>query len=75
MFVEPMLLVKEFEPFDDNNYLAELKLDGIRGILSSIKESKVYIRHNTDITTRFSRDIASRTTQGNYSRWRNNPLR
>lgn len=34
MFVSPMLLHSIKEPFDDENYITELKFDGIRLILS-----------------------------------------
>jgi DNA ligase 1 len=34
MFFSPMLLQKVNEPFDDVSFITELKLDGIRLILS-----------------------------------------
>ncbi|MEY2195755.1 ATP-dependent DNA ligase [Neobacillus sp. BF23-41] len=54
MFVSPMLLQKVDKPFDDESYITELKLDGIRLILSKI-DSKVrlYTRHNNDVTAKF----------------------
>lgn len=53
MFISPMLLIKENEPFNDDNYLSELKLDGIRLIYSNTDKPKLYTRHKTDVTTRF----------------------
>ncbi|WP_163537370.1 RNA ligase family protein [Gracilibacillus sp. YIM 98692] len=55
MFISPMLLHKSEKPFTDENYLTELKLDGIRLILH--KESsgnvRLYTRHNNEVTARF----------------------
>lgn len=34
MFVSPMLLHKSEQPFEDKEFITELKLDGIRLILS-----------------------------------------
>ena len=53
MYVSPMLLTKGNEPFNDQNYLSELKLDGIRLIYSNMDEPKLYTRHKTDVTGRF----------------------
>lgn len=54
MFVSPMLLHKVDEPFNDDSYITELKLDGIRLILSKFNNKvKLYTRHNNEITTRF----------------------
>ncbi|MDT0160390.1 RNA ligase family protein [Bacillus sp. AG4(2022)] len=54
MFVSPMLLHKSDHPFEDDSYITELKLDGIRMILSKINNKvKIYSRHNNDITSRF----------------------
>jgi DNA ligase 1 len=41
------------EPFDHDDYVSELKMDGFRLIYSNIEDKKLYTRHNTDITTRF----------------------
>jgi DNA ligase-1 len=49
-----MLLHRVEKPFDDSDYLAELKLDGIRLIYSNIDGCvKLYTRHKTDVTNRF----------------------
>ncbi|MGG6362239.1 ATP-dependent DNA ligase [Peribacillus frigoritolerans] len=54
MFVSPMLLQKVDKPFDDDSYITELKLDGIRLILSKIDNKvKLYTRHNNEVTDKF----------------------
>ncbi|MDQ0971507.1 ATP-dependent DNA ligase [Neobacillus niacini] len=53
MFINPMLLHKTDEPFNHDDYVSELKMDGFRLIYSYIEEKKLYTRHHTDITTRF----------------------
>lgn len=41
------------KPFDDDNYITELKLDGIRLIASNIDRPRLYTRHNNEITGSF----------------------
>ncbi|PLT32666.1 RNA ligase family protein [Bacillus sp. V5-8f] len=54
MFVSPMLLQKSEHPFDDNDFVTELKLDGIRLILSKFNNQiKLYTRHNNEVTAKF----------------------
>lgn len=56
MFVSPMLLHKAQDnlPFDDDKWLSELKLDGIRLILSRFNGvTKLYTRHHNEITANF----------------------
>ncbi|MED4206573.1 ATP-dependent DNA ligase [Neobacillus mesonae] len=55
MFISPMLLQKSDQPFDDSNYITELKLDGIRLIYSVDDHGKVrlYSRHNNEVTAKF----------------------
>ncbi|WML26273.1 RNA ligase family protein [Neobacillus sp. OS1-33] len=54
MFVSPMLLQKLEQPFDDYSYITELKLDGIRLILSKIDNKvQLYTRHNNEVTAKF----------------------
>ncbi|MBT2721428.1 ATP-dependent DNA ligase [Bacillus sp. ISL-46] len=55
MFVSPMLLQKIDQPFDSDDFITELKLDGIRLIYSVDKNGKVriYSRHNNEITSKF----------------------
>jgi DNA ligase 1 len=54
MFVSPMLLQKLESPFDDDSYITELKLDGIRLVLSKIDNKvRLYTRHNNEVTSRF----------------------
>ncbi|MFD4931855.1 hypothetical protein ACFWMS_23710 [Peribacillus butanolivorans] len=54
MFISPMLLHKTEQPFEDDDFITELKLDGIRLILSKFdNQIKLYTRHNNDVTTKF----------------------
>lgn len=54
MFVSPMLLHKSNYPFDDKNFIAELKLDGIRLILTKFNNKvRLYTRHNNEVTSKF----------------------
>ena len=47
----PMLLKEVSEPFNDKNYLYEIKFDGIRAIIfASPSEVVIYNRHCVDIT-------------------------
>lgn len=54
-FISPMLLHKSDQPFDDSDYIAELKLDGLRLIYSVDQSGKVrlYSRHKNEITSKF----------------------
>jgi DNA ligase-1 len=53
MFVSPMLLHQIDEPFNDTNYITELKFDGMRLILSHFDSTKLYTRHHNEVTTIF----------------------
>jgi DNA ligase 1 len=55
MFISPMMLHKSDEPFNSDDYITELKLDGIRLIYSVDNNRKVrlYSRHNNEITSKF----------------------
>lgn len=53
MFIEPMLLEKVERPFDDDEWLSELKLDGIRFLYSTMNDVKFYTRHDNEVTERF----------------------
>ena len=54
MFFSPMLLQKSEQPFDDESYITELKLDGIRLILSKFDNKvKLYTRHKNEVTAKF----------------------
>jgi DNA ligase-1 len=49
-----MLLHKIDHPIDDEQYITELKLDGIRLILSKFNNTiKLYTRHNNEVTSMF----------------------
>lgn len=50
--LKPMLLKEVDKPFSDNNYIYELKFDGIRALIyASNKEFKIITRNGTDITS------------------------
>lgn len=54
MFVSPMLLHKSDQAFNDEDYITELKLDGIRLILSKFNNKvRLYTRHNNEVTAKF----------------------
>ncbi|MGX1195718.1 ATP-dependent DNA ligase [Metabacillus sp. SLBN-84] len=54
MFVSPMLLQKADAPFEDENWITELKLDGIRLLLSKFDgKVKLYTRHHNEVTSKF----------------------
>ncbi|MGG0888955.1 ATP-dependent DNA ligase [Cytobacillus horneckiae] len=54
MFISPMLLNKVNEPFNDIKFISEMKLDGIRLILSKFNgEVRIYSRHRNDVTNKF----------------------
>jgi DNA ligase-1 len=49
-----MLLHKTEQPFEDDDFITELKLDGIRLVLSKFdNQIKLYTRHNNEVTTKF----------------------
>ncbi|MGU3568789.1 ATP-dependent DNA ligase [Paenibacillus sp. D51F] len=54
MFYPPILLqtAVDNKPFDDPDYFASLKLDGIRLLVSNMDTLKLYTK-NTDVTSRF----------------------
>ncbi|WP_237391840.1 RNA ligase family protein [Paenibacillus dendrobii] len=41
------------KPFDNDSYITELKLDGIRLIVSNMDRVRLYTRHNNEITANF----------------------
>lgn len=54
MFISPMLLHKSNQPFDNDEWLTQLKLDGIRCILSKINGTiNLYSRHKNNINSKF----------------------
>jgi len=54
IFLEPMLLEKRENPFDDDQYLYEPKIDGHRLILSmEAGQVRLFTRHNNDVTDRY----------------------
>lgn len=64
MFISPMLLQKIDEPFDNDEWFSELKLDGIRLIYSTIDGTKFYTRHNNEVTERFPELITKSIPKG-----------
>jgi DNA ligase-1 len=49
-----MLLHKTEQPFEDEDFITELKLDGIRLILSKFDDRiKLYTRHNNEVSSKF----------------------
>lgn len=54
VFISPMLLQRVDQPFDDDSYITELKLDGIRLILSKHDDKiRLYTRHKNEVTAKF----------------------
>jgi DNA ligase 1 len=49
-----MLLQRSEQPFDDESFITELKLDGIRLILSKVDNKvQLYTRHKNEVTAKF----------------------
>lgn len=57
--IQPMLLDDAKVPFESNEHIAELKLDGIRGILDINSNSRLYSRHQNEISARYPELIDS----------------
>lgn len=55
MFVSPMLLQYSIgnKPYEGENTIAELKLDGIRLIVSNLDDLQLYTRHKNNVTRKF----------------------
>ncbi|EWG09317.1 ATP-dependent DNA ligase [Cytobacillus firmus DS1] len=56
MFVSPMLLHKAADnlPFNDEKWITELKLDGIRLLYTKLKGiTRLYTRHNNEVTKHY----------------------
>lgn len=54
MFIAPMLLEKRENPFDDERYIFEPKIDGHRLILSQENGIvRLYTRHNNEVTNQY----------------------
>lgn len=64
MFISPMLLHKVNTPFDDENWLSEMKLDGIRFLYSTMNGSNFYTRHKNEVTSRFPELMTSQIPVG-----------
>lgn len=59
MFISPMLLHKIDSPFDNSEWLSELKLDGIRFLYSTMRGFNFYTRQGNDVTERFPELVTS----------------
>jgi len=64
MFISPMLLHKVDVPFDHDDWLSELKLDGIRFIYSTMNGTNFYTRHQNEVTVRFPELITCQIPKG-----------
>lgn len=64
MFIEPMLLEKVENPFDNDEWLSELKLDGIRFLYSTMNGVKFYTRHDNEVTNRFPELMTQQIPKG-----------
>lgn len=53
MFVSPMLAQTTEKAFNNDEYIAELKLDGFRCVLSYLDDLHIYTRHKNEVTTKF----------------------
>ncbi|MFB5269328.1 hypothetical protein ACE41H_21435 [Paenibacillus enshidis] len=61
MYIDPMRLVDCSTPFESDQHIAELKMDGIRGILDVDVSTRLYTRHRNEITSRFQEITAAAT--------------
>lgn len=59
MFIDPMLLADCKDPFESDRHIAELKMDGIRGILDVNSSTRLYTRHHNEVTSRFEEITAA----------------
>lgn len=59
MYVDPMLLDDTSTPFESDEHIGELKIDGIRGIISSQDKVHMYTRHHNEMTSRFGEVAAA----------------
>ncbi|SDH04260.1 RNA ligase family protein [Desulfosporosinus hippei] len=64
MFISPMLLHKVDTPFDDDEWLSELKLDGIRFLYSTMSGVNFYTRHKNEVTERFPELVTGQIPKG-----------
>ncbi|WP_445655105.1 ATP-dependent DNA ligase, partial [Spongiibacter marinus] len=54
MFISPMLLESAKDPFDSDDYITEIKFDGIRLLASKDGgRMRLYTRHNNEVTAKF----------------------
>ena len=64
MFISPMLLHKVDSPFDNDDWLSELKLDGIRFLYATMNGFNFYTRHENEVTERFPELITGQVPKG-----------
>lgn len=54
MFTSPMLLQKSDHPFDNDTFITELKIDGVRILWTKFNDKvRIYTRHNNEVTAMF----------------------
>lgn len=67
-----MLLSKSDSPFDEDQYITELKLDGIPLILPKFNNTiKLYTRHNNEVTSKFPELLNLDIPDGHSIGWGN----
>lgn len=59
MYIDPMLLDDLEEPFESQDHIAELKIDGIRSVISRDRRTRIYTRHQNEITYRFQEVVSA----------------
>lgn len=64
MIIKPMLLEEIDQPFDDDNYMAELKYDGIRLLYSTREIPFLQTRHGLVVTNRFPEIVSNQIPSG-----------
>ena len=64
MFISPMLLHKVDTPFDNDQWLSELKLDGIRFLYTTMNGTNFYTRHKNEVTERFPELVTGQVPKG-----------
>lgn len=64
MFISPMLLHRVEAPFNDNDWLSELKLDGIRFLYTTMSGTAFYTRRRNEVTERFPELITNQIPKG-----------
>lgn len=61
MFISPMHLKDCSEAYESKDHIAELKIDGIRGVISREQDTRIYTRHKNEITYTFPEVVEAAT--------------